>query len=31
MGYTDQTEAIIAINAYLLTGKIVKPAKKGNV
>ena len=31
MGYTDQTEAIIAINAYLLTGKIAKPTKKGNV
>jgi hypothetical protein len=31
MGYTNQTEAIIAINAYLLTGKIPNPTKKGNV
>ena len=27
MGYTDQSEAIIAINAYLVTGKLVKPTK----
>jgi hypothetical protein len=31
MGYTDQTKAIIAINAYLLTGKFPNPTTKGKV
>ena len=31
MGYTDQTKAIIAINAYLLTGKFPNTNKKGKV
>ena len=30
-GYTDPTEALIAVQEYLLTGKIAKPSKKGNV
>ena len=31
MGYTNQAEATQAIAKYLVTGKIAKPSKKGNV
>lgn len=31
MGYTNQAEATQAIAKYLVTGKIAKPSKKGNI
>ena len=31
MGYTNQAAATQAIAKYLVTGKIAKPSKKGNV